>query len=440
MAGIELPEYPKKTEFEEFVSAYLQCGGSYIERQIREQEGTDVLELDVVLTDHAADAAKTKIVEVKSGDWGCGELFKLAGWMKYLSVVDAALVALGANKDEELLASVAGKLDIELGWIAEHAQAETALQPFIGATPIEQDDIDAWRYSYWLERCLEKRLNDLRKCGDGRKAPSRVWEVHRALQSNLFARDMLTRTAALYHSFMENPHLSAKWGAEVCGLDFEGDHETIPPKVFEEVYYGKVSEPNDLDLVTWVEHRTRLALLKNLVDYELLRRAQGDDFEHITIKFLGITLRLVDTLPQNFRNALDTLGKEPYFHRYPVLWQWFLWVGGGFLLLDHLDEEYEWLGQKAGIPASEVPNALAAYDTLFPTGNGWFKSLQPNSQIRVLMLMPVPYCGIGAHYRQGLYGTEGTFETIPLTGLYTRSDLIKWNNNGYNYFCRHIGK
>lgn len=437
---IALPQHPKETEFEEFVSAFLQCGGAFVERQIHEKEGTDVLELDVVLSYYEADAVKSGIVEVKSGGWGCGDLFKLAGWMKYLSVDDGVLAALGANKDEELLRLVADKLGIGLAWIADHAEAEVALVPFVGTDQIDPDDVDVWRYSYWLERCLEKRLNDLRKCGDGRAAPGRTYEVHKGLQSNLFARDMLTRTAALYQSFQDNPHLSARWGAEAVGMDFDGDHVAIPDTVFADVYYSNVSEPNDLDVATWVEQRTRLALFKNLVDYELMRREKGDGFEHITFTFLGMEIKLVDTLPASFQNALEALREEPYFHRYPVLWQWFLWVGGGFLLLDRLDEEYAWLGAKSGIPAAEVPKALAAYEQLFPTANGWFKNLEPNSRLKVLALMPVPYCGIGAFYRKTLYGGEaGDWDAIALTGPYTRNDLIKWNNNAYNYLARSLG-
>jgi hypothetical protein len=86
MAGVELPDYPKETEFEEFISAYLQCSGAFVDRQIHEREKTDVLELDIVLTYHDKDRLLTRIAEVKSGSWGCRDLFTLAGWMRYIGV------------------------------------------------------------------------------------------------------------------------------------------------------------------------------------------------------------------------------------------------------------------------------------------------------------------------------------------------------------------
>jgi hypothetical protein len=119
-----------------------------------------------------------------------------------------------------------------------------------------------------------------------------------------------------------------------------------------------------------------------------------------------------------------------------VLWQWFLWVGGGFLLLDRLEEEHAWLGEKAGLPVAEVPRALEAYDVLFPTDAGWFKDLSPNSHIRLLAMMPVPYHGMGANLRRLRYAPDQTYDGISLEGNYTRNDLVRWNNNLVAYLER----
>lgn len=437
MEGVELPDYPRETEFEEFISAYLQCSGAFVERQIHEREPGDVLELDIVLTYLEKDRLLTRIAEVKSGAWGCRDVFTLAGWMRYLGVEEAILASLGGERDRDLVQPVAAKLGIGLAWLANHEEASRELEPFLEGLTADEDDVSLWRFSYWLERALDQRLRDLRRGSAERKGPAHLYEVHKTLQSNLFALDMLTRTGALYGIFAREPHLAARWGNEETGRDFDEDCDLVPQPVFKSVYYEDGPTPHDLDLATWIEHRMRLAILKNLVDYELTRRARGDkEFNEIVIHGLGHDYRLVDTLPASFKTALETFAKRPHFHRYPVLWQWFLWVAGGFLLLDRLGDEYAWLGEKAGMPVAEVPRALEAYDVLFPTESGWFKDLSPNSHIQVLSMMPVPYQGIGANLRRIRYAHEQSYESLKLEGVYTMNDLAKWNNNLVAYLQR----
>jgi hypothetical protein len=437
MAGVKLPDYPKETEFEEFISAYLQCSGAFVERQIREREPTDVLELDIVLTYHQKNRLVTRIAEVKSGAWGCRDIFTLAGWMRYLGVEEAILASLGGEKDRDLVEAVATKLGIRLAWLGSHDDASQALKPFLEGRDADGLDVLLWRFAYWLERALEQRLGDLRKSSADRKGPAHLYDVHKTLQSNLFSLDMLTRTEGLYGVFAREPHLAARWGSEEMGADFDEDCDVVPGPVFERVYYHDKSTAHDLDLATWIEHRMRLTILKNLVDYELLRRSKGDaEFNKIVFHGLAGDCRLVDTLPASFQTALQTFAGQPHFHRYPVLWQWFLWVAGGFLLLDHLSDEYAWLGEKAGLPAAEVPQALQAYDVLFPTESGWFKDLSPNSHIRVLSMMPVPYQGIGANLRRFRYAPDQSYDALAVDGAYTKNDLVGWHNNLVHYLQR----
>ena len=81
MASVSLPELPKGKEFEEYISAFFQSGGNYIERSIIEREVEEVLELDIITTDYCSSTPEIKLVEVKSGGWGFPDLFKVRGWM-----------------------------------------------------------------------------------------------------------------------------------------------------------------------------------------------------------------------------------------------------------------------------------------------------------------------------------------------------------------------
>ena len=77
----ELTDMPKGKELEEFVAAHFQCAGYYVEKNITEQHVHQVLELDVVATKYVDATPEKMLVEVKSGNWGFPDLFKVCGWM-----------------------------------------------------------------------------------------------------------------------------------------------------------------------------------------------------------------------------------------------------------------------------------------------------------------------------------------------------------------------
>ena len=147
----------------------------------------------------------------------------------------------------------------------------------------------------------------------------------------------------------------------------------------------------------------------------------------LKISGLDFEISLLDTLPPSFRDGLDRVSQHEYYYKYPIFWQWFMWVFGGFILKDYEEEEYEILSQKTGIPIEEIPAALESYEILFPIEDGWFIDL-PNSNIKLMKMFPVPFMGIGANYRRLLYTESKDFEELQLSGRHTLDDLIKWHN------------
>ena len=134
-----------------------------------------------------------------------------------------------------------------------------------------------------------------------------------------------------------------------------------------------------------------------------------------------------DSLPPNFRQGLEKISSHKYFNRYPIFWQWFLWIFGGFILKDYEESEYQILSNKTGIPVEEIPNAFNSYQYLFPVEGGWFSELK-YSNIRIMKMFPVPFMGIGSYYRRTLYSKSGNIEELKLSGRQTLKDLSKWNN------------
>lgn len=428
-----LPDCPKGLEFEEFISAFMQCSGRYIERDLHERNPQDICELDISATEHNQDQGQVFVVEVKSGKWGLNDLFTLRGKADFLGVRDVAMVTLGACDAAEHFQYVAERMGIQWFCVESHDQAETVLARYLGSSECDPIDAEVWRYSYWLERALVDQLSELKKTGSGRSGPGVVWRYYQSLQTNMFQLDMLTRTEALYRSFRENCHLSAKWAAEISGGDWDGDHRSIANDIYQEVYYR--SGAHELNLPLFVEAKARLSILKNLVDYELYRRSHTeDDVNALVCSFGEYQVHFLDMLPTSFKQALELLRQRPFFHRYAVLWQWFLWLFGGFILLDHEEQEYEHLARVSGMPRECVPEALQAFDVLFPISTGsWFQNLGERSRIRVLKLSPVPFHGIGAFYRRCLYTEDGDLDNLNLAGAFTMNDLARWNNCGLAY-------
>lgn len=136
-------------------------------------------------------------------------------------------------------------------------------------------------------------------------------------------------------------------------------------------------------------------------------------------------------LPNSFKDGLERLSTHNYFERYPIFWQWFIYVFGGFIIDDYKDREYRLLSRKTGIPVDEIENALSVFDILFPTSDDWIIEA-PNTNIRILRAFPMPFRGVGANYRrQKYFGEDGEYEDFDVSGRYTVSDIVQWNNLAY---------
>jgi hypothetical protein len=132
-------------------------------------------------------------------------------------------------------------------------------------------------------------------------------------------------------------------------------------------------------------------------------------------------------LPEKFTDGLEEISQEPYYTKYPVFWQWFTYVFGGFILKDYWEQELQGLSERTGIPVDHIEQALNAYQKLFPRDSGWMYE-SPHSAIRKMTFFPMPLHGIGANYRRLAYTDSAEFEALELSTLATRKDIEKWNN------------
>lgn len=425
--AISLPDEPRDIDFEDYVAAHLQSGGSYIERSIVERSDAEILELDVISTIYdAGESPIERLIEVKSGGWGFTEIFKLSGWGKYLNIDDLTLVVCKEKPNQDFYDSKSSDIGVELCHLINNAKEcdEKRLLRGIYSDPI---DVEHLRFSYLLERKLTKALNHKKKSHPDRESYRALEYYYFTLHSAIFfSKNILKKVDKLYSLFKENPHISKKVSNEAVGNNFSDNHNRIPVEIFEKTFYK--SKYTDLTISCYIEHRARLAILKAAVDFCLYENNRVKDRIDEEVDFGFFKYSLKSLLPDSFIKSLDEIRNDDYFHRYPVFWQCFLWIFGGFILSDYKDSEYKILSLKSGIPIDCIDRAFEVYGMLFPSRGGWFIESNMNSKIKCMKMFPVPFRGVGANYRRQMYTEDNSFDSLKVTGKYTMSNLIAWNN------------
>jgi len=431
---VKLPEQPRDTDFEHYVAAHLQSSGNYIERSIIERSETEVLELDVISTTYNDGARPSeRLLEVKSGSWGFTEIFKLSGWGKYLKIDDLALVVCKEKDSHEFYDSKSTDIGVDLCHLNNNTKDYDERRLLRGghSDPV---DVEYLRFSYLLERQLLKDLNHKKKSHPARESYKALEHYYHSLHSAIFfSRNILKKADKLYDLFKENPNITKKVGNESVGNDFSQEHDRIPGDIFNKTFYD--AEYTDLTYSCYIEHRARLSILKAAVDFCLYENHGIDERVNADMELAGFTFSLKAFLPDSFLSSLEEIRNDEYFHRYPIFWQNFLWLFGGMILEDYKDQDYKLLSLKSGMPVSAIDRALSVYEILFPVSDGWFIGPTRNSNIRHMKMLPLPFLGIGANYRKAMYTEDDSFHSMNISGTYTMSDLIKWNNLAVDIMC-----
>ncbi|MDG6999352.1 MAG: hypothetical protein JRN15_09580 [Nitrososphaerota archaeon] len=446
---VSLSEVPNGKEFEDYVAACYQLTGHYVEKNVtrrifdaeddkKSETAYPILELDAIVTIYNAGSMPiTKLVEVKSGEWGCPDIFKIRGWMDYLDhfdVKEGVLITANKRPKQQAYEKVGRELDVR---VCSMNNAEFNLKTFVeimGYSIVvdneKEDMVEKWRYAYWLERNMIQMMKTPLRADPRYKRKRSIDEYYATISyDSFFAETVLDKLLELYAAFQKFPHITAKAGNEMIGNSFEDECGTIPREVFGRSFYK--CEYNDIQISTFVEHKARLSIMKSAVDYTLSEangKKTGMDKDS-EFSF--------DSLPENFRNALTRLADQPYFHLYPAFWQWFLWVFGGFILLDYEKQEYESLSRFTGIPVDEIHRALAAYDVLFPIEAGsWLGRWSNYSNISQMKMFSLPFSGVGVNTRINLYTRTQNFDDLELSMDRTQGDLSKWNNLCIDVLCK----
>lgn len=426
--SVKLPDFPKGKEFEEYISAYFQSAGFYTNRNIIDREVEELFELDLTVYNYSI-LPKPRIVEIKSGSWGFSDIFKVKGWMAYTGISKGIFIVQKGRNNFDFFREKAKELKITLISIPDLKRTKHYLQKTI-KNDVNELDIESWRYSYWVERNFLNLLNHKKKSNKGAKRYKAMEGYYFRVNSGIFfTPNLIDRIEVLYDSYFRYNRLSAKCANEMLGNEFEHDYNELPNNIFRETYYQ--CKYNDIQISSFIEYVSKLAILKNLVDYLMFKEVGFKRKTQDEIRFLGIKLSKLSMLPKSFQDALEEIKSHSFYKRYPIFWQWFIFLFGGFILKDFINEEYKLLSDKTNIPIVEIPNALKAFDILFPIKGGWvFDNKKTN--ILELKFFPMPFRGIGANYRRLKYSkkssNERKYSDLNISNKYTIMDLIKWNN------------
>ncbi|MCA9422474.1 MAG: hypothetical protein KC592_15750 [Nitrospira sp.] len=430
LTKVSLPDIPVGRGLEDFVAAFFQAAGQYVERSIIQRETEEVLELDLLTTAYTDSVPTHLLTEVKSGGWGFPDLFKLSGWLHYLQLQDAVFVVTKTKNKLDFYIEKARRLSVRLIIIPDLKEAAKPLAAVTGIENPQQIDVAVWRYSYWLDRIFAKDLICKKKTATIEKRYSALADYLHAINNGAFFRQTISeRMDHLCSVYKDHPNISSRVSAEMVGSSFEGEYAAVENEVFKRTFYE--CEYNDLQISAYIEHRARLALMKHATDFILFTKSGRHDLAKDSRKLKifnhEIECSSFESLPVTFREGIEKIKDEPYFHRYPVFWQWFMWAYGGFILLDKEEDEYAHMAARTGIPVEEIPRALEAYDSFFPTPGTWFIDTSPNACIRKLKMFPVPFMGLGAFFRRRIYEVN-KFSELSLNGHHTINDLVNWNN------------
>lgn len=426
--AIRLPEIPKDKDYEDYLCAYLQAGGLYVERSVIHREDEEILELDILTTNFQNDSANNELIEIKGGKWGFGDIFKIRGWLTYLKYEHGIFIIQKKESDLSFryFKSKANELSIELIDNSDLSKTKETLTPFFCIEP-DKKVVETLRFAYLLERHQLKQIKTLKKKKKDLLCYSALDDYFFKITSgSFFSRDPLRRINQLFNCFVKYKNITARICNELAGGNFDDDRNELSQECFRDTFYS--ANNTILQVSLYVEHIARVTILKCAIEH-LIDKLKGNyDAKNLKIQIDYLTL------PNTIKSGLNTIMTDSYFYLYPRFWQFFTYVLGGFILLDIKDKEYQLISQNTGIPVEEIPKAFDAYNKLFPMTSGWFLQI-PNTQILMHHFFPLAYSGIGANYRRMLYAKddEDGYEELAkvLSKDATMKDITKWNNLGH---------
>ncbi len=412
---ITLPKNPAEAQYEDLVCACLLCLGYFIEPRIKLREGgVEVLEMDVVATPSDAEYLNRVLVDAKSGAWGFSDVFKVSGWVNFLHLTKGLIVH--KNEPDQQKAEVLqrirdeAKVDCKRLTLGDAGSAQV-LPPCVTLDPKAMRALLAttW-YALIAQRLAFGEFVHRYKSDPTNPNLEGALHYHRACEKSFFNRKAVERVHALCEAHHQFPNVTGRF-IEAISAQTRMESNKVLYRLTDQNYELW------LQYIMLLEHKARVAIIKNSLDH-LLDPAAKDE----TVEFMGHTFRWVDLhLPPGCLQGLEKLKGHKHATKLPLLFQMFIEVFGGFYA-PKLQDDLSLLAAITGVPEAEIPACLKLYDDFFPFKEGWFYDVR--SELRVMKMIPAIARGAGALVRHAQFGLVNYRQRYGASG----NVLQTWHN------------
>lgn len=427
--AIRLPRNPTEHDYEDFVAAWLQVLGYFVETRLLLRSGsTEILELDVVASPAGGTPDDRLLVDAKGGKTGFSDLFKIYGWRKYLGIPRGAIIH-SKRVDPtraRALEAVTEKTTVHSIYLTtDNITPRDPVFQVSGATPEQARHLLActW-YKQIAIRELCANFAHRRKSLPDDALLAAASEYERQVEASFFNESPLGRIHTLYTGYQNHPRLTGQF-VEATSTTKSIDQKNLWGAVHDTHEYGWIQ------YVELIELRARINIVKSALDYALTTdyhpgaRVRGGSLGGLDWEDLSFIMT-----PDSFQAGLDALLGTEHAIRIPYLLQSFVEVFGGFYREE--SDDLVLLSSLTGIPSADIPKALGVLDAFFPMAEGWFYDTR---DLRLVKMLPGFLRGVGCFLRHDLYSLSDYSEYS--AGTYWL--LNKWHNALYETLESRLG-
>lgn len=413
---IKLPKKAFKEDYEDQIFALLLSQGYYIERRLVLKKGSEeILEFDAVATP-ANDCLARKVVEVKSGQWGASDIFKLYGQVIYRGESEAWLIFKKENSRGRENAFDELLKDLSISTFKLDPSDESYSGKISPALEIpEKIRKVIFENAWWAQLADRVAQQHFRKWRKNQANSAEIVKQSKdyidAVADSFFQPSPGKRVDALYSAYRDCPKLSSnliRYVSEISGESLSNVRRTA---------WDNCKRPF-LQYVMAEEYRARIAIIKNA--YDAIR--EGSILNELESSSFSANDILINFQPESFIAGMRALKNFPFSERIPFFYQIFVEVFGGFYLTRN-DQDMESLSNASGIPVSHISDALNLFNKFFPIEKGW---IHTSPEICFLKSIPAYLRGAGCFTRQDFYG-ENWVDDLPVTP----SCVPDWHNALY---------
>lgn len=421
---------PKGYQYEDFVSACLIALGYFIETRIELKTHTSqILELDIVATPSGDLYGDRIVFEVKSGSWHFRDLFTIYGVMKYLEIYKGYIVHIKDidTRRVEEFRKISEETSIKCCKLSPNTKnIENLIEP---CTSLPNELRKELVRCAWFQQIAQRlgcsKFINYCKSQQRSELIDKTRHYHWAVQRSFFAKKAIERVDSLYNAYHNCPKLTKKFVTKKA-KERQCKAENIWNRL------NDTSEYFGLQFLMLIEHKARLAIIKNALDHALSTNTIDKTSKIDNPKIIR-RKSLKHIMPSSFLKGIEKLKAHPHCKKIPYLFQIFIEILGGFYFTD-TDDDIELLSTISCIPKEQIIDCLSLMNYFFPFAKNWF--FTRTDKLICMKMVPAFIRGVGCFLRQSVYNIKDYSEKYSEIGWL----LENWHSALCNMLKSELGK